>query len=75
MSPYMSLQMSLYVLTDVLICVLICALICALMCALICALKCVHSGGKDGKIRVWNNDLEAMRTYDISAAALTTVHK
>jgi hypothetical protein len=31
------------------------------------------SGGKDGKIRVWNNDLEAMRTYDISAAALTQV--
>ena len=31
------------------------------------------SGGKDGKVRVWNNDLEAMRTYDISAAALTEV--
>ena len=31
------------------------------------------SGGKDGKVRVWNNDLEAMRTYDVSAAVLTEV--
>lgn len=31
------------------------------------------SGGKDGKVRMWNNDLDPLRTYDISAAAMAEI--
>jgi WD40 repeat protein len=38
--------------------------------ALSTAINAFLSGGKDGKVRLWNNDLEPLRNYDISAAAM-----